>query len=77
MDLYQLRYGGGSGLWSWSGYMLLSVPKFTAYLYCICLSIPEIYTIAVQICGKFWDTQYGGLVASTRPGHRTAVNGDD
>ena len=26
----------------------------------ICLSIPQIYTLAnaVQICGKFWGTQY-------------------
>ena len=34
--------------------------KFTANLYCICLSIPQEYTEAdaVQICGKFWDTQY-------------------
>ena len=33
---------------------VLSVPKFTANLYCICLSIPQIYTQAdtVQICGK-------------------------
>ena len=37
--------------------MLLSVPKFTATLYCICLSINLLYTKAdgVQICGKFWD----------------------
>ena len=36
---------------------LLSVPK---NLYCICLSIPQIYTQAdaVQISSKFWDTQY-------------------
>ena len=37
---------------------LLSVPKFNANLYCICLSIPQINTDAVQICGKFWNTQY-------------------
>ena len=39
---------------------LLSVPKFTANLYCICWSITQIYTSAdaVQICGNFWDTQY-------------------
>ena len=41
---------------------ILSVPKFTAKLYCICLSIPQIYTIlyadAIQIRGKFWQTQY-------------------
>ena len=39
---------------------LLSVPKFTANLYCICIIIPQIYTEAdaVQICGKFWYTQY-------------------
>ena len=40
--------------------LILSVPKFTANLYCICLSVPQIYTEAdaVQICGEFWDTQY-------------------
>ena len=39
--------------------LLLSVPEFTANLYCNCISIPQIYTIdAVHICGKFWDTQY-------------------
>ena len=39
---------------------LLSVPKCSANLYCICLSLPQIHTEAdaVQICGKFWDTQY-------------------
>ena len=33
----------------------MSVPKFTAYLYYICLSIPQIYpqAVAVQIYGKF------------------------
>ena len=38
--------------------VLLSVPKFTANLYCICPSIPQIFTKAdaVQICGKFCDT---------------------
>ena len=38
---------------------VLSVPKFNANLYCICMSIPQIYTYAdaVQICGQFWDTQ--------------------
>ena len=38
---------------------LLSVSKCTANLYCICLSIDLRYTKAdaVQICGKFWDTQ--------------------
>ena len=38
---------------------ILSVPKFTANLYCICLSIDLQYTHedAVQIYGKFWDTQ--------------------
>ena len=41
---------------------ILSVPKFTANLYCICLSVPQIYTQAdvAQICGKFWDTQCEG-----------------
>ena len=40
--------------------LLLSVPKCTANMYCICLSIDLWYTKAdvVQICGKFWDTQY-------------------
>ena len=40
--------------------LILSVPKFTANLYCNCLSINLRYTQAdaVQICGKFWDTQY-------------------
>ena len=44
--------------------MILSVPKFTANLYCICLSITQIYTSAdaVQISGKFWDTQYHGTI---------------
>ena len=39
---------------------LLSVSKFTAKLYCICLSSDLRFTWAdaVQICGKFWDTQY-------------------
>ena len=39
---------------------ILSVPKCTANQYCICLSIPQIntYADAVQLCGKFWDTQY-------------------
>ena len=39
---------------------ILCVPKFTANMYCVCLSIPQIYTKAdtVQIYGKFWDTQY-------------------
>ena len=39
---------------------ILSVQKLTANLYCICLSIPKIYTQpdAVQISGKFVDTQY-------------------
>ena len=34
--------------------------KFTANQYCICLSIPQIYTKAdaVQTCGTFWDTPY-------------------
>ena len=34
---------------------ILSVPKFTANLYCICLSIPQNYTYLddVQNCGKF------------------------
>ena len=37
-------------------YLLMSVPKFTANLYCICLSIPKTYTQAdaVQICGTFF-----------------------
>ena len=40
--------------------ILLIVPKFTAYLYCIYLSILQIYTYAdaVKICGTFWDTRY-------------------
>ena len=51
---------------------VLSVPKFTANLYCICLSKPQIYTKAeaVQICGRFWDTQYialGGNKQLKRP----------
>ena len=35
--------------------LLLSVPKVTANIYCICQSVPKIYTQAdkVQICGKF------------------------
>ena len=35
-------------------------PKFNANLYCICLGIHSWYTSAdaVQICVKFWDTQY-------------------
>ena len=39
---------------------ILSVPKFIAHLYCICLSINlrNTYANAVQICGKFWDIQY-------------------
>ena len=39
---------------------LLSGPKCTANLYSICLSIDLWYTSAdaVQISGKFWDTQY-------------------
>ena len=39
---------------------LTIVPKFTANPYCICLSIPQIYTQAdaAQICDTFWDTQY-------------------
>ena len=39
--------------------LLLSVPKFTANMYCICLSIPKNYSQAdsVQICGKLWGTQ--------------------
>jgi len=39
---------------------ILSVPKLSANLYCICLSIDFMYTEAdaVQICGIFWDTQY-------------------
>ena len=47
---------------------LLSVPKFTANLYCICLSIPQIYTLAnaVQVCGTFWDTQYLSQVSLRR-----------
>ena len=38
---------------------VLSVPKFTANLYCIYLSIDLRYTKAdaMQICGIFWDTQ--------------------
>ena len=37
---------------------LLSVPKVTANVYCICLSILQIHTNAdaVHICGYFWDT---------------------
>ena len=40
---------------------ILGVQKFTANQYCICLSIPQIYTLkadAVQICGEILDTQY-------------------
>ena len=39
---------------------VLSVPKVTANMYCICLSINLQYTSAdaVQICGTFWDTLY-------------------
>ena len=39
---------------------VLSVPKFTANLYCLCISIDLGYADAdsVQICCKFWDTQY-------------------
>ena len=33
-------------------------PKIYGNLYCICLSILQLYTDAVQRCGKFWDTQY-------------------
>ena len=42
--------------------ILLSVPKFTANLYCICLSIDLRYTKAdaVQICSNFLDTQCMG-----------------
>ena len=36
--------------------VLLSVTKFIANMSCICLSTLQIN--AVQICGKFWDTQY-------------------
>ena len=41
-------------------FYVLSFPKVTANLYCICLSILQIYTKAdaVHICGNFWDTQY-------------------
>ena len=39
---------------------VLSVPKLTANLYfiCICIDLWYIRADAVQICGKFWDTQY-------------------
>ena len=39
---------------------ILSVPSFTANLYCIYLDIDVRYTLAdaVQICGDFWNTQY-------------------
>ena len=39
---------------------ILSVPKFTANLYCICLGIPQFYTLAdaVQICGKICPVLY-------------------
>ena len=37
---------------------ILSVPKFTANLYCISLSIILLNADAVQICCKFLDTQY-------------------
>ena len=51
------------------GFSVLSVPKFTANLYCICLSIQQIYTSAdaVQICGKFWVTQYLSASSIFRP----------
>ena len=40
-------------------YWVLSVPKFTAILYCICLSIDLQYTSAdaAQMFDKFWDTR--------------------
>ena len=43
---------------------LLSVPKCTANLYCICLAKDLRYTQAdaIQVCGKFWDTQYNPAV---------------
>ena len=34
--------------------LLLSVPKFSANLYCICFTVSDV----LEICGKFWDTQY-------------------
>ena len=39
---------------------VLSVPKFTENLYCICLStdLNRFKPDAVQICANFWDTQY-------------------
>ena len=41
------------------GILVLSVLKFIANMYCICLSIPQNYTKsdAVQICGKLRNTQ--------------------
>ena len=50
---------------------LLSIPKFTENLYCICISMPQILTEAdaVQICGKFWDTQYVPVVWRKRWTH--------
>ena len=42
---------------------ILSVPNFTANLFCIWLSMPKFYTVdAVQICDKFWDTQYVKII---------------
>ena len=40
--------------------LVLSVSKFTANLYCLCICIDLGYTLAdaVQVCGKFWDTPY-------------------
>ena len=42
---------------------LLSIKYSTANLYWICLSACFMFawSDAVQICGKFWDTQYVGL----------------
>ena len=46
--------------------VILSVPKFTAILFCICFSVTQIYTSAdaVQIYGKVWDTQQNEFLLS-------------
>ena len=37
--------------------VLVSAPKFTVDLYCICIDLRYTYADAVHICGKFWNTQ--------------------
>ena len=55
----------------------MSVPKFNATQYCICLSIDLQYTSAdaVQICGTFWKTQYN-LVGDPPPPGPVRKQGD-